>query len=237
MLLEVESLVSGYGGSQVVLGVDFAVDAGQILTVLGPNGAGKTTLLRSIAGAISPTSGRVVFNGQDVTKRGCTKLSREGLVLVPEGRHLFGSLSVLDNLKVAARQRRGEVRLSIDDAFGVFPALHNLRGRKASALSGGQQQMVAIARGLVMSPRVLLIDELTLGLAPVVIEQLITSLRDLVRNYEMALVVSDQSLSLVGRIGDDVVLMTGGRSRSMNSGEDLARLQQRYFGDEAEGSS
>ena len=229
MLLEVTGLHAGYGDSEVIRGVDLRVDAGQVLTVLGPNGAGKTTLFRALCGVIGSRGDAVRFLGATTRGLGAADLARRGLVMVPEGRHVFPSLTVLDNLRVAARNR-AKADISVDAALGVFPQLAQLRHRKAGALSGGQQQMVAIARGLALSPRVLLIDECTMGLAPIVVEQMVTTLGEIASRFGLGLVVADQSLALAGRIGERILLLAGGRVVKSGSTENLDAIAAAYFG-------
>jgi branched-chain amino acid transport system ATP-binding protein len=174
-LLSVENVAGGYGDVQVLWGVDLAVEHGQIVALIGSNGAGKSTLLRTISALLTPTAGRIVFAGNDISALGPDRVVSAGVVHVPEGRRLFAGMNVHDNLLMGAYHRRdgtAAVRRDLDFVFGLFPRLQERRAQDASTLSGGEQQMCAIARGLMAAPRLLMIDELSLGLAPRIVEEL-----------------------------------------------------------------
>ena len=208
-MLEVQALTVTYGASQAVAGIDLSVVDGAV-ALLGPNGAGKTSTLRAISGLV-PYGGTVRFCGEELRGRTADQIARLGLIHVPEGRHVFPTLTVHENLQmgsVAARSRQGDY--SIDDVYSLFPALSALRGRDGYALSGGEQQMVAIGRALVAAPKVLLLDEPSLGLAPVVVQSVFGALAEIRRrtpvllveqNTQQALAVCEQASVLVnGRI-------------------------------------
>ncbi len=178
-ILEVSGLAAGYGDVQVVWQAHFTVKKGSIVALIGSNGAGKTTILRTLSGLVAPKSGKIVFNGESVAGAMPEALVAKGLVHVPEGRRLFAGLSVYDNLMLGAylRRDRSEVAQEIEKVFDLFPRLRERRRQDAATLSGGEQQMCAIGRGLMASPRLLLIDELSLGLAPKIVDELVESLR------------------------------------------------------------
>src|SRR5262249_33898482 len=180
-LLQVDGLEAGYGDVQVLWGISLSVAHGTMTTLLGANGAGKTTSLRAITGALRPSDGRVVFKGEDVTRLEAHAKAARGLVLVPEGRQLFSDMSVEENLEMGAYSERARKRFDAQFAqvSVLFPRLRERRRQKAGTLSGGEQQMVAIARGLMSAPEILIIDELSLGLAPVVVQQLVETLKAL----------------------------------------------------------
>ncbi|MCU1368239.1 MAG: putative branched-chain amino acid transport ATP-binding protein [Ilumatobacteraceae bacterium] len=190
--LDVRGLVAGYEGAALVRGVDISVGPGEVVSLFGANGAGKTTTLAAIAGLIRPTAGTVHLDGQPLTRLPASEVVRRGLALVPEDRCLFSQLSVVENLRVAARRVGGDV----DVAFARFPALEPLRRRAVGVLSGGEQQMVAIARALVMRPRVLLIDELSLGLAPMIVRDLLLAVRALADESDVAVLLVEQHVRL-----------------------------------------
>jgi branched-chain amino acid transport system ATP-binding protein len=178
-LLAVEGVAAGYGEIRVLWGVDLAVEAGEIVALIGSNGAGKSTLLRTISGLVAANEGRISFADADITARPPDEIVAAGIIHVPEGRRLFAGMNVRENLLMGAYQRRdgrAAIRRDLDRVFGMFPRLHERRLQDASTLSGGEQQMCAIARGLMAAPRLLMIDELSLGLAPRIVEELGASL-------------------------------------------------------------
>jgi branched-chain amino acid transport system ATP-binding protein len=181
VLLSIEALESGYGDVQVLWGVDLEVAAGSITCIVGSNGAGKTTLLRTISGLVKTRAGRISFGGQDLTGASPDKVLAGGIAHVPEGRRLFRGLSVADNLLLGAYLRRaapGEIAQDLETVYSIFPILRERRHQDATTLSGGEQQMCAIGRGIMSRPQLLLIDELSLGLAPKAVESLSDALRN-----------------------------------------------------------
>ncbi len=173
-LLKMEGLCAGYGAVRVLWGVDVEVAAGEITCIVGSNGAGKTTLLRVLSGQILASSGRIVFGDEEITKRNTRQILSRGIVHVPEGRRLFRGLSVRDNLLLGAYLRRDNagIRRDLDYVLSVFPILLERQDQDATTLSGGEQQMCAIGRGIMSRPKLLMIDELSLGLAPRLVESL-----------------------------------------------------------------
>jgi branched-chain amino acid transport system ATP-binding protein len=207
-LLQVGDLDCRYGLLQAVRGVSFEVEQGETLALIGANGAGKTTLLRALAGAHRPHAGRIVFDGADVTTLPAHHRVGMGIALVPEGRRLFGGLTVEENLLVAARGRRGP--WSVRSVLDVFPMLQARRRMPASTLSGGEQQAVAIGRALMSNPRLLLLDEISLGLAPVVVDAVYRSLQDVIESGA-SIVLVEQDLTRALKVADRVVCVLEGR--------------------------
>src|SRR6185437_10109293 len=181
LLLQAENLEAGYDGVQVLWGMSLKVERGTMTTLLGANGAGKTTTLRAVTGALRPSAGRVMFRGEDVTALSAHAKAARGLVLVPEGRQLFTDMTVQENLELGAYSPRAReyFKRQIEQVYELFPRLKERRSQKAGTFSGGEQQMLAIARGLMAVPEILIIDELSLGLAPVVVQQLVVTLKAL----------------------------------------------------------
>jgi branched-chain amino acid transport system ATP-binding protein len=229
-LLQVESLAAGYGLLQAVRSVSFSIAEGETLALVGANGAGKSTLLRAIAGAHRPTSGRVVFDGVEITNLAAHKRVALGIALVPEGRRLFPSLSVEENLQVAAvRGRSGP--WNVESVLEAFPLLAPLRRRRAATLSGGEQQATAIGRALMANPRLLLLDEVSLGLAPVAVEAVYTSLGALIDGGATVVLV-EQDLSRALKVADRVLCMLEGCFVLEGTPAELTReqLTEAYFG-------
>jgi len=232
-LLAVEGLSVAYGPVVAVQDLSLTVAPGEIVAVLGPNGAGKTTLLRTIAGALKPASGTITFEGQRLGGRAPEDVVRRGISLVPEGRHVFPGLSTRENLEVGAISRRdaGVIAEDLERTFSMFPILRERADQPAGTLSGGEQQQLAIGRALMASPRLILLDEPSLGLAPIVVDQifaLITELRAqgstllvVEQNVHRALEVADRAYVLaVGR------LVTQGRASELATGE----IERTYLG-------
>ena len=214
-MLEARGVAFAYGSVQVLFGVDLTVEAGGMLALLGTNGAGKSTLLNVLAGLDEPTAGTIRVDGDDVTGADARELVRRGVVLVQGGRAVFGDLTVAENLEVglhALRLGRSEVRPRMEAAFDRFPGLAALRARRAGTLSGGERQQLALAKGLLTEPRVLLIDELTLGLAPQATQDVVAIVRDLGR-AGTTIVLVEQSLEVAASLTDHAVFMEKGTVR------------------------
>jgi branched-chain amino acid transport system ATP-binding protein len=213
-----------------VRGVSLDVEAGETLALVGANGAGKTTLLRAIAGAHRPSGGRIVFDGRDVTRLPAHRRAKLGIALVPEGRRLFPNLTVEENLRVAAAARR-KGRWTVDEVLETFPLLAPLRHRRAATLSGGQQQATAIARSLLTNPRLLLLDEVSLGLAPVAVDRVYEALQPLF-GADTTIVLVEQDLGRALSVATRVVCMLEGRIVLAGAADELTREQvtDAYFG-------
>jgi branched-chain amino acid transport system ATP-binding protein len=210
-MLEVENLDVSYGASQALFGVSLEVEAGSMVAVLGANGAGKSTLARAVSGLVPSTSGRVRFNGVDITKRAAFKLSAEGLAHIPEGRGIFPGLSVAENLRMAVKQlKRGEREDAIEQAIERFPVLGERRRQGAGTLSGGEQQMLALARALAVTPRLIIADEMSLGLAPLVADAVFEGL-DQARKSGITVVLIEQFVHRALGLADRCVILTRGR--------------------------
>jgi branched-chain amino acid transport system ATP-binding protein len=239
-LLEVDSLVTGYGALRVVRGVSFSLAHDEILAVIGANGVGKTTLLNAIVGQLPLWSGRVLLDGVPVSRRASHRIVSEGIALVPEGRRVFASLSVEDNLLVGAHTRRGKREVAEDLAHWLeaFPVLGELRGRSAGALSGGEQQMLALARALMSRPKVLLLDEPSLGLAPKVIVSVFESIAR-VRETGTAVVLVEQNARLALERADRAIVMQRGQIVMEGPAAELGRdprVRDVYLGRVSAGS-
>ena len=239
-MLELRDLVVHYGAIRALAGVSLSVPEGQVVCVIGSNGAGKTTTLRTISGLLAPTSGTIMLDGQSLVGRKAHEVARLGVAHVPEGRHVFPDQSVEDNLHLGAFTRRGEgkaaIQSAIDEVYALFPRLAERRAQMAGTMSGGEQQMLAIGRALMLRPRLVLLDEPSMGLAPIVIDEVFRRLRELKeRGLTMLLVeqlayraleVADYGYVIEhGRIeleGPAATLMTDPRVRAAYLGEGAA---------------
>lgn len=209
-LLETRGLSAGYGQFRALFGVDIRVEPGEVVAIIGANGAGKTTLLRSITGVLRQEPGMVVHRNEAIGALPPDRIMQRGISMVPEGRRLFPSLSVEENLLIGAQVRRGDGRWTLETVYALFPILCERRNSPATALSGGQQQMVAIGRALMSNPELLLCDEISLGLAPVVIRDIYAAL-PLIRESGAAMVVVEQDISRALAIADRVYCLMEGR--------------------------
>ena len=220
-MLKVDHLTCGYDGRPLLSDISLEVRQGEMLTILGPNGAGKTTLLTTLVGLLPAINGTVVADGRDVTATTAVKRAREhGIAWVPEGRRLLNGMSVTDNLMLGCFRRRADERREIlAEVFELFPKLRDLRDRDVANLSGGEQQMVAIGRALAMKPRVLLLDEPSLGLAPMIVDLIFESLmRQL---HEFAVVLVEQNVEIGLHHATHAMVLDGGRVALHGPAQDL----------------
>lgn len=233
-MLEVEDLQVAYGAVAALRGVSLHVEAGEIVTVIGSNGAGKSTLMRAIGGVVRGRSGRVTLDGVPVMGLSSSAMIRRGLVMVPEGRHVFGDMSIADNLDLGAYYRRDNaaVREDRERVLLLFPILRERLRTLAGRLSGGQQQMLAIGRALMSRPRLLLLDEPSLGLAPAIVQQLGGIIRDLNRDGTTILLV-EQNARMALRLASRGYVIANGTVTQTGTGVELLNdpaLQEAYLG-------
>ena len=230
-LLEVRGLTARYGQFQALFGVDLALAEGQCVAIIGANGAGKTTLMRAISGVLPSEPEAVRLEGAAVGHLPADEVMRRGVSMVPEGRKLFPSLTVEENLQVGAQRARRTGPWDLEAIYGLFPILREFRVRPATALSGGQQQMVSIGRALMANPRVLLCDEISLGLAPVVIKDIYAALPR-IREAGASVIVVEQDIGQALKVADEVHCMMEGRVTLSGRPGDLAReaIHDAYFG-------
>jgi len=231
-ILSVENLVVAYGRVDAVRSVSFHADAGSLITLVGANGAGKTSILNAIAGLVRPRSGRVLYAGKDVTRQPAHRLVSDGLVQVPEGRLILGTLTVEENLQLGGWQQRSTQAASIEEMYQRFPLLEQRRALAAGALSGGEQQMLAIARALVAKPTVLLMDEPSMGLAPKVVDEVFRVIAQ-IRDSGTTVVLVEQNARRALRAADyGYVLETGQVAHEGAASELLTdpRVVEAYLG-------
>jgi len=233
-MLVVDSLDVSYGLSQALFGVSLEVAAGSVMAVLGANGAGKSTLARTVSGLVPSTSGRVRLDGVDITKRAAYRISAAGLMHIPEGRGIFPGLTVVENLRMAVRQlERGDRAAAIDRAIDLFPVLGLRRSQGAGTLSGGEQQMLALARAMAVTPKVIIADEMSLGLAPMVAETVFSSLAE-ARQSGITIVLIEQFVHRALALADHCIILTRGRvGWSGPASEAGQEVLDRYLGEAA----
>ncbi|MGE0239225.1 MAG: ABC transporter ATP-binding protein [Parvibaculaceae bacterium] len=234
-MLRVDELKASYGRVAAIKGVSLEVQENEIVFLIGPNGAGKSTLLKTISGLHRPEAGSITFDGAGVSGLAPEEICRRGLVLVPEGRHIFGTLSVAENLALGAtiRDDRQQIRADLDEVLTLFPILRERYSSTAVYLSGGEQQQLAIARAILQKPRLMMIDEPSLGLAPLVIDQVYDALRKL-NGKGMTLLVIEQSTARVADLASRVYVMRNGKivlHETKASMGDGTTLTEAYFGD------
>jgi branched-chain amino acid transport system ATP-binding protein len=233
-LLQIEGLSAGYGDVRVLWGIDLAVESGEIACIVGPNGAGKTTLLRTVSGLVARTAGSVMFKGEQLGSLTADEIIGRGIAHVPEGRRLFRGLTVRDNLLLGAYLRRdqSEIRRDLDYVLALFPILRERQRQDATTLSGGEQQMCAIGRGIMSRPKLLMIDELSLGLAPRLVERLSEALLEINRGGITILLVEQDVLTAFELARHAFVVETGRvtmRGTSAALAQD-ASIRQAYLG-------
>jgi len=222
-ILEIRTLEAGYADLQILWGVDLDVEPGTLTALVGANGAGKTTLMRSITGQIKVRGGTVAFDGDDVTGLPPHVKAERGLVMVPEGRHLFPTMSVLENLEMGAtpKRARADIDANFDLVYELFPRLKDRLSQKAGTMSGGEQQMLAVARGIMSSPKVLMIDELSLGLAPMLVIDIFRALEKLLTTGITVLLV-EQNVRLALGVSSYAYVMSEGKVEMSGPSSEIA---------------
>ena len=234
-MLELDNVHVYYGAIHALKGVSISVSAGRIVTLLGANGAGKSTTLRTISGLLRPRKGTVRFEGQEISKKSAQTIVKAGIAQSPEGRQLFGRMTVLENLEMGAFQRtdKSEIQQDLDHIYELFPRLAERRSQKAGTLSGGEQQMCAIGRALLARPRLLLLDEPSMGLAPVLVERIFEVIVDINKQGTTVLLVEQNAAMALEIAHEGYVLETGKVSLSDNAAALRAneRVRASYLGE------
>ncbi len=236
-VLTIEALTAGYDEAAVIRGVDLTVQAGEVVALLGANGAGKSTTLRAVSGLVKPMTGRVLFCGDDLVRTSPSARARLGIAHVPEGRGLFFGLTVAEHFRLA---HRGE-QLDPNVAYEYFPKLKELQGRRVGLLSGGEQQMLAVARALARRPRLMLLDELSLGLAPVIVEWLLPVVREFANEHGCAVLLVEQHVHLALEVADRGYVLSHGQIVLQNDAKHLRANRQllvaSYLGEHMQGAA
>ena len=219
-MLKIDELKVSYGGIEAVKGITFEVPDGKSVTLIGANGAGKSTTLRSIAGLVKPAHGRIHLQGEDITALSPDRIVSKGITLVPEGRHVFPDLTVLENLKIGAYLRKDSLEADLNWVYELFPRLKERSWQAAGTLSGGEQQMLAVGRALMSRPKIIMMDEPSLGLAPIVVKGIFDIIQEINKQGVTVLLI-EQNANMALRIADVGYVLETGRITLTGSGRDL----------------
>ena len=231
-ILSIHDLSVNYGGIEAVKGISFDVHEGEIVTLIGANGAGKSSTLRTIAGLVKPSGGTINFRGDNITGRDATTIVKKGITLVPEGRHIFPDLTVLENLKVGAYLRSDDISGDIQWVYDLFPRLRERSWRAGGTLSGGEQQMLAVGRALMARPKLIMMDEPSLGLAPLVVRDIFEIIRQINRQGVSILLI-EQNANMALKVADSAYVMETGCITLSGAGKDLLNneaVKKAYLG-------
>jgi branched-chain amino acid transport system ATP-binding protein len=225
-MLEVQDLNVYYGAIHALKGISFHLDRGEIVTLIGANGAGKSTTLNTISGLLRPRVGNIVFEGEDITQTLSEQIVGKGVVQVPEGRKIFATLTVQENLEMGAfsEKDKGKIQRDMQNVFQRFPRLNERRSQLGGTLSGGEQQMLAIARGLMTGPRLLLLDEPSMGLSPLLVEQIFSIIRD-INNQGVSILLVEQNAQMALSIADRGYVLETGKVVLEGPGQELLHNQ------------
>ena len=238
-LLKVTDLVVSYGGIEALKGISFEVDQGKIVTLIGANGAGKSTTVRTISGLVTPKSGRIYYEGRDITDFNTQKIVETGIAMVPEGRRVFANLTVLENLRIGAylRKDKEEIEEDINYVYDLFPRLKERSWQLAGTLSGGEQQMLAVGRAIMTRPKIIMMDEPSLGLAPLVVKDIFMIIQTL-KSTGMTVLLIEQNANAALHACDYAYVMETGRITMSGTGEELLAseaIQEAYLGKTSKG--
>ena len=224
-ILEIKNLSVAYGGIQAVRDISFEVNEGEVVTLIGANGAGKSSTLRSIVGLVRPAGGSILFQGQELSGLGTETIVGKGITLVPEGRRVFVNLTVYENLKMGAYMRSDNIDRDLDWVYGLFPRLKERSWQSAGTLSGGEQQMLAIARALMSRPKLIMMDEPSLGLAPIIVQGVFDIISEINRQGVTILLV-EQNANMALKAADRAYVMETGRITMTGTGQELAENEE-----------
>ena len=232
VILSIKDLKVSYGGIEAVKGISFDVRQGEIVTLIGANGAGKSSTLRSISGLVKPSGGSISFEGQDITGKNPTDIVKQGVTLVPEGRRIFADLTVLENLRIGAYLRHDDLKDDIEWVYSLFPRLKERSWQAGGTLSGGEQQMLAVGRALMSRPKLIMMDEPSLGLAPIVVRGIFDIIREINKRGTTILLI-EQNANMALQTADTGYVMETGRITLTGTGEELLKneaVQAAYLG-------
>ena len=221
-VLKIENLKVRYGGIEAVRGISFDVKAGEIVTLIGANGAGKSSTLRTISGLVKPSEGTISFDGEDITAKDPTAIVSKGLMMVPEGRRIFPNLTVLENLKIGAYLRKDNLEKDLEMVFGYFPRLKERSWQEGGTLSGGEQQMLAVGRALMGRPKLLMMDEPSLGLAPIVVQGIFDIIRQ-INDAGTTVLLIEQNANMALHVADRAYVIENGMIAMEGTGQELLK--------------
>ena len=219
-ILSIQNLQVNYGGIEAVKGISFDVPEGEIVTLIGANGAGKSSTLRSISGLVKPRSGKILFKGEDITGKNPTEIVSKGVTLVPEGRKIFADLTVKENLRIGAYLRKDDISEDLEWVYSLFPRLKEREWQAGGTLSGGEQQMLAVGRALMSRPKVMMMDEPSLGLAPLIVRDIFSIIKE-VNKQGVTILLIEQNANMALKTADLGYVMETGRITLTGSGEEL----------------
>lgn len=231
-MLKIKDLKVSYGGINAVKGVSFEVPKGSVVSLIGANGAGKSTILRTIAGLVKPVAGTVSFNDENITGTDTSNIIAKGITLVPEGRRVFPDMTVLDNIKIGAFLRHDSLDKDIEHMYSLFPRLKERKWQLAGTLSGGEQQMLALARALMSKPKLLMMDEPSLGLAPLIVKGIFEIIKEINKSGVTVLLI-EQNANMALKASDYAYVLETGRLSMEGSGEELLSnesIREAYLG-------
>ena len=231
-ILSIHDLSVNYGGIEAVKGISFDVHEGEIVTLIGANGAGKSSTLRTTAGLVKPSGGTINFRGDNITGRDATTIVKKGITLVPEGRHIFPDLTVLENLKVGAYLRSDDISGDIQWVYDLFPRLRERSWQAGGTLSGGEQQMLAVGRALMARPKLIMMDEPSLGLAPLVVRDIFEIIRQ-INHQGVSILLIEQNANMALKVADSAYVMETGCITLSGAGKDLLNneaVKKAYLG-------
>lgn len=234
-MLRVENLQVNFGGIKAVKNISFTVEDGKIVSLIGANGAGKSTTLRSISGLVKVASGKITLDGEDITNIDASDIVKKGITLCPEGRRVFPDMTVLDNLKIGAFLRNDDLTEDINRMYGLFPILKERSWQLAGTLSGGEQQMLAVARSLMSRPKIMMLDEPSLGLAPIIVQNIFDIIKEINRQGVTILLI-EQNANMALRIADKAYVLETGEITMEGSGQELLaneKVREAYLGKSA----
>lgn len=234
-VLRIKDLKVNYGGIEAVRGISFHVDKGEIVTLIGANGAGKSSTLRTISGLVKLSGGQVVFGGEDITAKDPTEIVSKGLMMVPEGRRIFPNLTVLENLKMGAYLRNDDLEKDIEMVYGYFPRLKERSWQAGGTLSGGEQQMLAVGRALMGRPKLLMMDEPSLGLAPIVVQGIFDIIKKIHEDGTTVLLI-EQNANMALHTADRAYVIENGKISIEGTGKELLeneKVKEAYLGAKA----
>ena len=224
-MLKIENLIVNYGGIEAVKGISLEVPDGSIITLVGANGAGKSTTLRSIAGLVKARSGSITLDGEELLGQATTDIVSKGITLVPEGRHVFPDMSVLENLKIGAYLRKDKLSDDIERVYNLFPRLKERSWQAAGTLSGGEQQMLAVGRALMSKPKIIMMDEPSLGLAPIIVQGIFDIIQQINKEGTTVLLI-EQNANMALKVADYGYVMETGRISLAGTGAELLANEQ-----------